>query len=108
MLTNHCPHAGHVRLLERAKAEGTYLIVGIHSDADVAAYKRVPVMTLQERADVVRALRCVDEVVMGSPVKITAEFIKKHRIDKHVHAHSPEEVRRRVALRVGVLCCRPP
>ena len=57
-------HMGHVRLLQRAKAKGTYLIVGIHSDEDVEAYKRKPILTLEERADVVRACKYADEVVV--------------------------------------------
>ncbi len=42
-------HAGHVALLRAARALGDELVVGVLSDADAAAYKRTPVMTLEER-----------------------------------------------------------
>ncbi len=65
-------HAGHLRLLERAKKMGDYLIVGVITDEGVAAYKRVPIIPYEQRAKIVAALRCVDKVVIqhqrdGSP-----------------------------------------
>ena len=45
-------HIGHVELLEKARQEGSYIIVGVHSDADANSYmrKNFPIMNLHERA----------------------------------------------------------
>ena len=57
-------HAGHVRLLEFARSQGDYLIVAINSDASVRRIKGPdrPIIPVEERAEILRSLRCVDEV----------------------------------------------
>jgi len=69
VFTNGCfdiLHPGHIDLLSRAKALGTKLIVGINSDASVAAIKGLgrPINDQSERAEVLRGLRSVDEVLV--------------------------------------------
>jgi rfaE bifunctional protein nucleotidyltransferase chain/domain len=67
VLANGCfdiLHVGHVRYLEAARACGDVLIVALNTDESVRKLKgpgrpRVP---LEERAEVVAALRCVDHV----------------------------------------------
>ena len=57
-------HVGHLRLLNRAKSRCDRLIVGVSTDELVAEYKRKqPVIPFEERAEIVSALKCVDEVV---------------------------------------------
>ena len=57
-------HVGHVRLLEFARAQGDRLIVGINSGASAHRVKgpNRPVVPAHERAEILRALRCVDNV----------------------------------------------
>ena len=57
-------HAGHVRLLEFARSQGDYLIVAVNSDASVRRIKGPdrPIIPVEERAEILRSLRCVDEV----------------------------------------------
>ena len=59
-------HPGHVRYLERARALGDALIVGLNSDRSVRANKGAdrPVTPEHERAEIVGALACVDAVVI--------------------------------------------
>lgn len=69
VFTNGCfdiIHPGHVELLERAKALGTKLIVGINSDASVRSIKGPgrPLQDQEARKAVLEALRPVDEVVI--------------------------------------------
>ena len=69
VFTNGCfdiLHPGHIELLSRAKALGTKLIVGINSDASVAAIKGDgrPINNQNERAEVLLALRSVDDVLV--------------------------------------------
>lgn len=58
-------HHGHIRLLERAKALGDYLIVGVTSDAfDRERGKLNVSQSLLERARAVEALDVVDQVIV--------------------------------------------
>jgi rfaE bifunctional protein nucleotidyltransferase chain/domain len=59
-------HPGHVRYLQEARALGSILIVAINSDRSVRAIKgpERPLNTELERAEVLRALACVDAVVI--------------------------------------------
>ncbi len=53
-------HFGHLRLLERALALGTRLVVGVVSD-DLCEQKGRPFTTpCEQRLAIIRALRCVD------------------------------------------------
>jgi rfaE bifunctional protein nucleotidyltransferase chain/domain len=77
-------HAGHVRYLEAARAEGDWLLVGVNSDASVARAKGGgrPVVPAAERAEIVAALGCVDAVLVfeeDSP----AELLDELRPDVH-------------------------
>jgi len=69
VLTNGCfdvLHAGHVALLERAAAQGDYLVVALNTDRSVRALKGEgrPVHTEQDRARVLCAIEVVDAVVL--------------------------------------------
>ena len=56
-------HVGHLAVLEYCKALGDTLAVGVASDRVVNSYKpNVPVIPLQERMEMLKALRCVDIV----------------------------------------------
>jgi len=61
-------HPGHVVLLERSKALGDYLIVGVVSDEPVKKLKGNdrPVMPQKDRMFLVNALGCVDKVIPQS------------------------------------------
>jgi glycerol-3-phosphate cytidylyltransferase len=56
-------HVGHLALLERCRTLGDVVAVGVASDSVVNSYKfRVPVIPLDQRVEMLRALRCVDIV----------------------------------------------
>jgi cytidyltransferase-like protein len=84
-------HYGHVEFLRRAREMGDALLVGIHSDATVASYKRRPVMTMEERIGVVAACRYVDEVIADAPLSVSREWIDRHSIDLVVHGDDMSE-----------------
>jgi D-beta-D-heptose 7-phosphate kinase/D-beta-D-heptose 1-phosphate adenosyltransferase len=68
VFTNGCfdiLHSGHVTCLERAKALGDVLIVGVNSDDSIRQLKGAsrPVNGLADRLTVLAALGCVDYVV---------------------------------------------
>jgi len=58
-------HYGHIRLLERAKALGDYLIVGVTADGfDMARGKINVQQSLMERIEAVRATGLADEIIV--------------------------------------------
>lgn len=68
VFTNGCfdiLHSGHVTYLSRAKALGDLLVVGINSDASVRRLKGPsrPINTLEDRAQILAALSCVDYLI---------------------------------------------
>ena len=78
-------HMGHLNLFKRAKNEGDFLIVGIHSDKTVKSYKRTPIIEQEQRYEIVRACKYVDEVIEDAPLIITQDFMVLHNIDLVIH-----------------------
>lgn len=56
-------HHGHLTHLQQAKAMGDYLIVSVTKDYFVNKVSGRPVFSEYQRADMLRELRCVDEVI---------------------------------------------
>jgi D-beta-D-heptose 7-phosphate kinase/D-beta-D-heptose 1-phosphate adenosyltransferase len=68
VFTNGCfdlIHPGHVRYLQQARDLGDLLVIGINTDESVSALKGPgrPILTLEERSEVLLALRSVHAVV---------------------------------------------
>jgi len=59
-------HVGHTDCLQRAKALGDVLIVGLNSDASTRLLKgqKRPIVPQEERAQLLAALECVDYVII--------------------------------------------
>lgn len=68
-------HIGHVSYLQQARALGDLLIVGLNSDASTRALKgpERPLVSQNERAALLAALRCVDYVTIFE--ELTAESL---------------------------------
>lgn len=74
-------HIGHLNLLNNAKAQCDYLIVGVNSDRLVEAYKhKKPVICEAERAEIVRNIKAVDEVVIAHTLD-KEEALEAHPFD---------------------------
>lgn len=76
-------HNGHLSFLRECAKLGTYLMVGVHSDDDVAHYSKepnLPIMGVSERTLSLLACKYVNEVVIGAPLEISAELIKQFNI----------------------------
>lgn len=70
-------HIGHLNLIKNAKRRCDYLIVGVNTDELVESYKnKRPIVPLEERAEIVRSIKYVDEVI------ITNTLDKKEIWDK--------------------------
>src|SRR5262245_21517279 len=57
-------HVGHVNLLERARALGNHITVAVSTDEFNLRKGKRAVCCAEERATIVRALRCVDAVIL--------------------------------------------
>jgi rfaE bifunctional protein nucleotidyltransferase chain/domain len=78
-------HVGHVRYLEAAKKLADRLVVAVNSDASTRAYKgpNRPVIPEGERAELLRALRCTDLVLIFEEPDVRA-VIRALKPDIHV------------------------
>ena len=57
-------HIGHLNILKKAKEQCDYLIVGVSTDELVMSYKhKTPIINYEERAEIVKSIRYVDQVV---------------------------------------------
>ena len=86
--TNGCfdlLHVGHVRYLERARALGDALIVGVNGDQSVRKLKGTnrPINSERDRAELVAALEAVDLVAIFPELRAT-NFIKQAAPDIYV------------------------
>lgn len=75
-------HYGHISLLERAKALGDYLVVGVTSDDFDKARGKINVQqSLTERMDAVKKLGIADEVIIEEYEGQKIDDIRKYDID---------------------------
>ena len=75
-------HYGHIRLLERAKALGDYLIVGVTSDSfDLVRGKINAQQSLMERIEAVRATGIADEIIVEEYEGQKIDDIRHYDID---------------------------
>jgi len=104
-------HAGHVASLSAARSLGDCLVVLLNSDASVRRLKGPtrPIMPQEERAELLRALRCVDAVLVfdEDTPQAALERLRPHVFAKGADydpAHLPEaETMRRLGGRVATL-----
>lgn len=77
-------HVGHTRYLQKARALGDALIVGINSDASVASLKGKgrPLQPEAERAEILAALDCVDYVLLFDALTVDG-ILRELRPDIH-------------------------
>ncbi len=74
-------HIGHLNLFKQAKEYCDYLIVGVHSDEWVMHCKsRSTVIPYEDRAEIVGAIRYVDEVVKNES-RSKLEALEKYHFD---------------------------
>ncbi|MBQ7926746.1 MAG: Gfo/Idh/MocA family oxidoreductase [Lachnospiraceae bacterium] len=75
-------HYGHIRLLERAKALGDYLIVGVTADDFDKERGKINVQqTLMERVEAVKATGIADEIIIEEYEGQKIDDIRKYGID---------------------------
>lgn len=86
-------HPGHLEFLWQAAKHGDSLVVALNTDEFVNEYKRPPIMTYQERARMLRALRIVDDVFPnfgGYDSKPAITHAQKRAMDPLVIVHGDD------------------
>lgn len=75
-------HVGHLRLLERARALGDWLAVGVSTDAlTVAKKQRSPIHSQLERRAIVEALKVVDLTFWEEALEAKRGYIQQYKAD---------------------------
>lgn len=101
-------HVGHVSLLERARALGGFLIVGVNSDASTRRLGKGPerpINPLRDRMRVLAGLACVDAVTSfgeDTPERLLS-FIKPDILVKGADYRPDQVAGRQYARKVAVL-----
>ncbi|MDP2271523.1 MAG: adenylyltransferase/cytidyltransferase family protein [Archangium sp.] len=94
-------HVGHVRYLEAASQLADRLVVAVNSDASTRAYKGPgrPVIPEGERAELLRALRCTDLVLIFEEPDVRV-VIRALKPDVHVKGtdYTPESIPERAEV----------
>lgn len=74
-------HDGHLRILERAKSLGDYLIVGVSTDRLNAQKGKRSFFDQRHRMECVSALKVVDEVFFEDSLERKDQYIREHCAD---------------------------
>ena len=86
-------HRGHLESLIKAKnalddPTNTFLLVGVVSDFDCTNYKRTPIINEFDRAEIIKNIKIVDDIIFPCPMIVDINFIKQNSIDMVVHGFS--------------------
>jgi len=74
-------HIGHLRILERSRALGDRLVVGVSTDDFNAIKGKRTAVPFADRAAIVRSLRCVDEVIAEESWDQKVDDIRRTQAD---------------------------
>ncbi len=74
-------HYGHLKILERSKALGDYLIVAVSSDEFNAVKGKKCVYPYKHRAQIVEAIKYVDQVIKEENWEQKVSDIQKYKVD---------------------------
>lgn len=77
-------HIGHLNILRRSKALGDYLIVAVSTDEFNALKGKFCTYPYEQRAEIVRAIKFVDEVIPENNWEQKVDDIKNNNIDVFV------------------------
>lgn len=77
-------HYGHIRLLQRCKAQGDYLVVALSTDEFNAGKGKKSYFSWDDRKNMLEAIRYVDLVIPEESWDQKKSDIKKYHIDAFV------------------------
>jgi len=73
-------HIGHLRLLQRLRAMGDRLVVGVSTDKFNASKGKQTIIPFSDRIEIIRALNCVDLAIAEDCWEQKSENIKQYKV----------------------------
>lgn len=77
-------HPGHIRILQRARELGDYLIVGLSTDEFNSIKHKESILNYEQRKTVLEAIRFVDEVIPERNWDQKISDLKQYKVDTFV------------------------
>lgn len=77
-------HVGHIRLLQRAKALGDYLIVGLSTDEFNLMKHKSAFIPFEQRREILEAIKYVDLIIPEENWEQKIQDVKNHQVDVFV------------------------
>ena len=75
-------HAGHIVMLQEAKSNCDYLIVGLQTDPTIDRNeKNKPIQSVYERFVQLNAVKCVDEIIPYDTEQSLMDLLQSQKID---------------------------
>ena len=74
-------HVGHIRLLQRAKALGDYLIVGLSTDSFNQLKHKSAFIPYSQRKEILESIRYVDLVIAEDSWEQKVQDIRSYKVD---------------------------
>tara|TARA_B110000977_G_C11049363_1_gene481761 strand:- start:375 stop:800 length:426 start_codon:yes stop_codon:yes gene_type:complete len=87
-------HRGHLEAIKKTKlvaGKTGRVIIGVVSDEDTKSYKRNPIISEEDRVEIIKNIKNVDQVIFPCPLVVTKQFLEKHNIDVVVHGFSNKD-----------------
>ena len=84
-------HVGHTNLFKRIKEKCDKLIVGVHNDEQVMTYKRRPIISYNDRLEIIKSCKYVDCVYENAEVITTDETLIKLNADYVIAGRENEQ-----------------
>jgi len=78
-------HSGHYNAIRQAKNICDILVVGIHSDQEIAENKSMPVMRQEERYRLLDHIKWIDEILYDVPYSPEIATLERARADFCIH-----------------------
>jgi len=74
-------HIGHINLFKRIKENCDKLIVGVHNDEQVMTYKKKPIISYDDRLEIIKSCKYVDVIYENADLVTTDEMLYKLNAD---------------------------
>ena len=71
-------HSGHYNAIRQAKQKCKVLVVGVNSDEEILKTKGPSILTEDERAEIIRSCRWVDEVAEATEYSVSEEILDRY------------------------------
>lgn len=74
-------HPGYIKMFKKIKEYCDFILVGLHSDPSIENNKMTPILSIEERKEILLSLKFVDEIIIYHNEKELKEILKTRKID---------------------------